>query len=83
LDACKDRKIVCWCRTQAPSYNAQGVVYGRVNEAGVSSAAPDRRVVQYFVVGWTRAKVALRNVLAPVQHPSQRQQIASRVQSVM
>jgi len=69
LNACEDRKIVRWCRTQAPSHNSPGVGYGRVNEAGVSTAVPNRSVVQYFAVEWTRDKVALRNVVAPAPQP--------------
>ena len=42
LDACEDRKVVCWCRTQASSHNSQGVVDGGINEAGVSSVTPGR-----------------------------------------
>jgi len=45
LDACDNRKIVCWCRTQASSHSSQGVIDDRVNEAGVSTAAPDRSAV--------------------------------------
>jgi len=54
MDTVEDRKIVCWCRTQASSHNSQGVVDNRVDEAGVSTAAPDRSAVQYFSVEWTR-----------------------------
>jgi len=45
LDACKDGKVVCWCKTQASSHYLQGVVDGRVNKAGVSTATPDRSAV--------------------------------------
>jgi len=40
LDACKGWKVVCWCRTQASSHNSQGVVDGGVDEAGMSTPAP-------------------------------------------
>jgi len=45
LDACKDRKIVRWGRTQASSHSSQDVVDGRVNEAGMSIVAPYRSAV--------------------------------------
>jgi len=69
LDACQARKIFRWCKTQAPSHNSQGFVYGRVNESGASTAAPDRSVVQYSAVEWTRAKVVIRSVVAPAPQP--------------
>ena len=49
LDACEGWKVVRWCRTQASSHNSQGVVDGGVDEAGMSTAAPDRRTV---LCGW-------------------------------
>ena len=45
LDACKDWKVVRWCRTQASSHNLQGVIDGGFDEVGMSTAAPDRRAV--------------------------------------
>jgi len=33
LDASEDRKIVCWCKTQAFTYGLQGVVDDWANEA--------------------------------------------------
>ena len=42
LDPHKERKIIHWCRTQTSSHRSQGFVYGWVNEAGVSTEAPDR-----------------------------------------
>ena len=44
LGVCEVWKVVRWCRTQASSYNSQGVVDG-VNEAGMSTAAPNRSEV--------------------------------------
>jgi len=44
LNACEDKKVTRWCRTQVSSHNLQGVV-DRVTEAGVSTAAPDRNTV--------------------------------------
>ena len=41
LDACENRKVVRWCRTQASGHKSQGVVGGSVNEVGISIAAPD------------------------------------------
>ena len=35
LDACEDKKVVCWFRTQVSSHSSQGVVDDKVNEAGV------------------------------------------------
>ena len=40
LDDCKNRKVVRWYRTLSSSRNSQGVVDGRVSEAGVSTATP-------------------------------------------
>jgi len=37
LDAGKDSKVICWCRTQASSHKLHGVVDRRVNEAGLST----------------------------------------------
>jgi len=45
LGASEDRNVVHWCRTQASSLNSQGVVNGRVSEAGVSAAALDRSAI--------------------------------------
>ena len=45
LDASEDGKVVRWCRTQASSHNSQGIVDGRVDAAGMSTAAPDRSAV--------------------------------------
>jgi len=45
LDACDDGKIFCWYGMQASSHNLQGIVDGRVNETGVSTAAPNRNAV--------------------------------------
>ena len=45
LDACKHGKIVRWYRTQASSHSSQSVVGGRVSEAGMNTAAPDRSAV--------------------------------------
>jgi len=45
VDAWKNGKVVPWCRTQASSHNWQGVVDGWVNEAGVSTTAPDKSAV--------------------------------------
>jgi len=45
LDARKDRKIACWCRMQALSKYLEGFIDGRVNEAGVTTVAPDRGIV--------------------------------------
>jgi len=41
LDACEDWKVVRWCRTQASTHNAQGLLVGGVDEAGMSTAAPN------------------------------------------
>ena len=38
-------RLSLWCRTQASSHNSQGVVDGGVNEAGVSTTAPDGNAV--------------------------------------
>jgi len=64
LDFCEDRKVVRWCRVQASSHNLQDVIDGRINEAGVSTAALDRRAV-LCSIEW----VAVRNVVAPAPQP--------------
>jgi len=38
-------KVVRWCSTQASSHNSQGVVDGGVDEAGMSTVAPERSAV--------------------------------------
>jgi len=66
----KDKKIVCWCivcRTQASSHNLQGIDHDRINEVGVTTAAPCRN--EYSAVEWTRAKVAVHNFVAPEPQP--------------
>jgi len=47
-------KVVRWCRAQASSHNSQGVVDGGVNEARMSTAAPDRSAVlcSWMHQGW-------------------------------
>jgi len=45
LDACKDRKVVHWCRMQASSHDSQGIVDGVINKASMSTAAPNRSAV--------------------------------------
>ena len=52
---------------QGSSHNLQGVVDGRVNKVGVSTAAPDG--VQYSAVECTRDRVAVRRIVAPAPHP--------------
>jgi len=49
LDAGEDCKVVCWFGMQAFSHNSYGVIDGRVDEAGMSTAAPDTRAV---LCGW-------------------------------
>jgi len=49
LDTCEDWKVVHWYRAQASSHNLQGVIDGRVDEAGMNTAALDRRAV---LCGW-------------------------------
>jgi len=44
LDACEDGKVVRWCRMHTSCHSSQGVVDGRINEAGLSTAAPDRSI---------------------------------------
>jgi len=46
LDACEEWKVVRWCRTQASSHNSQSVVDGGVDEAGMTTAAPDRSTLR-------------------------------------
>jgi len=47
LDACEDRKVVLWWRTQAFSQNVQGVIDDRVNQVDVSTGA-DSSVLYIF-----------------------------------
>ena len=49
LDACEGWKVVRWCRTQAFSHNSPGV-----DEAGMSTVAPNRRAVlcSWMDQGW-------------------------------
>jgi len=49
--------------------NAQDVVDGKVNAAGMSTATPESCAVAYSAVAWTRARVAIRNVVAPASQP--------------
>ena len=45
LDACEDWKLVRWCGANASSHNSQGAVDGGIDEAGMSTAAPDKHAV--------------------------------------
>jgi len=78
LDACEGWKVVRWCGTQASSHNSQGVVDGGVDEAGMSTAAPDRSTLRLNATGlvWLFAELLL-------QHPSRSQQATSGVRRVM
>ena len=73
----RGQEIVRWCSTQASGHSSQGVVYGGVNEAGASTAAPDMSVVQYFAVEWTRANVVVRRVFVPTSHPGPENRLKS------
>jgi len=78
LDACENRKIVRWFRTQASSHNSQGAVDAvEVNEA-MSTASPYTSPVGLSAVERTRARFAIRSVVTPAT-----QQAASGVQRVM
>ena len=70
--------MVCWSGTQASSNYAHGVVQDTADEASVSLAIPDWRIVSYLAVEYTRDKVAMRSVLAPAPH----QEPTSRLNSV-
>ena len=64
LDAYEDRKVVRWCRTQASRHDSQGVVDGRINEVGVSTAEPYSSALEC-----TRVKLTVSNVVAPAPQP--------------
>jgi len=76
LDACKNRKVVRWCRTQASSHNSQGVVDSRVNEASVTIQERSTLLSNGPGQRWLFAALLLQN-------PSQRQKTASSVRRVM
>ena len=63
LDACEAWKVVRWCRMQASSHNSQGVVDGGVDEA--VWALRHQTGAQYSAVECTKARVAIRRVVAP------------------
>jgi len=67
-------KVVRWCRTQASSLTSQGLFGGRVNEASVSTAAPEHSTLRLNAPGlrWLFATLLL-------QHISQSQQAALRI----
>jgi len=58
LDAHEDRKF-------ASGRNSQGVIDGRVNEVNASTVAPGKSTVAYSAVEWTKAEMAVRNIVAP------------------
>ena len=60
---------------QASSHDPHGFVHGKVNEAGMSTTVPEG--AQYSAFEWTRARAAIRRVLAPAAQPEP----ASRVMS--
>jgi len=70
------RKVVRWCRTQTSSHRSQGVVDGTVNEADMSTAAPDRSAILCWLVGQGLAC----NVVppAPQLEPASRLKSATR-----
>ena len=82
LDACEDGKVVRWFRTQASCHNSQGVVDGKVNEAGVNTAAPCRSAIGYSVVESTTTRVAVRNVVAPTPQPESASRLNSATRDV-
>jgi len=63
---------------QASSHNSQGVVDGGVNEACMSTAAPDRP----SAVEWTRARVAIHRVVAPAPQPEPASRLKSTTRDV-
>jgi len=72
--------IVRWCGAQASNHNSQGVVDGGVDEANMSTAAPNTGV-QYSAVGSTRLGWILKELL--LQHPNWNQQAVSEAWSMM
>jgi len=75
FDACKDWKVVRWCRTQASSHNSQGVVDGGVNEALLMVGS---NTLQSNEPGLGRLFATLL-----LQRPNRSQQAASGVRHVM
>ena len=76
------KRVVRWCRTQAPSQNWQGVVDDKINEAGLRATAPGRSAVASSAVEWTRARVAIRNVVAPAPQPEPASRLRSATRDV-
>ena len=62
LDACEDRKVVRWCRTQASIHNSQGVVDGKVIEAGVSICGTRQEHANFSFQKRTTLKVDMKEV---------------------
>jgi len=48
----------------------------------MSTAAPDRSAVLYYAVEWTRAKVAIRSVVAPAHQPEPASRLKSATRDV-
>ena len=80
MDACEDWKVVRWSRTQTSRHNSQGVVDGGVDEAGMSTAAPNG--AQYSAVECTKARVAIRRVVAPAPQPEPASRLRSATRDV-
>jgi len=78
MDACKYRKVVRRCRTQASGDNQQGVVDGRVNEAAVSSVAPDRSPVLFGCVYQDQGGGSRRCCSSTQPEPASRLKSATR-----
>ena len=45
MDACEDRQVLHWCRTQASSDNTQSIIENAVNEASMHTTTPNRCAV--------------------------------------
>jgi len=82
LDACENRKFARRCRTQTFSHISQGVVGGRVNEAGMRHEhCGTRRERSTLRLNGPELRWQFASLL--FQRPSQSQQAASRVLRVM
>ena len=68
LDACEDRKVVRWCRTQASSHNSHKASLMARSVRRVW-ALRHQTGAQYSSAEWTKDKVTFRNVVAPAPHP--------------
>jgi len=82
LDACEDWKVIRWCRTQARHPVTIRKALLMVGSVRWVWALRHKTGVQYSAVKWTRARVAVRNVVALAPQPEPASYLRSAMHDV-